>query len=193
MHVCNRKSFFVMIFFPIFSTSIARKLGWNSIKKMQSKSVFLVRLIFRSYTVFIGCTKAHKIRKRERRRKETTDRLGLLGLEHRSSLWIKILNIVTRSDKTKHLTHCSKRPFPIHAAYHQVLSLKIGDTELDLGCSFDSISLKVGRTVVSVENWSCIIFGSIRPNEGGANGSANMRIFRKWIPDYRFFWNSIYW
>ena len=55
----------------------------------------------------------------------------------------------------------------------------IGDTELDLGCSFDSISLKLGRTVVSVENWSCIIFGSIRLNEGGATGSTNSRIFRK--------------
>jgi len=25
---------------------------------------------------------------------------------------------------------------------------------LDLGCSFDSISLKLGRTVVPIENWS---------------------------------------
>ena len=36
--------------------------------------------------------------------------------------------------------------------FQQVLSLNIGDTELDLGRSFDSISLKLGRTVVSVEN-----------------------------------------
>ena len=52
--------------------------------------------------------------------------------------------------------------------FQQVLSLNIGDTELDLGRSFDSISLKLGRTVVSVENWSDIIFGTIRPNEGGS-------------------------
>jgi len=49
----------------------------------------------------------------------------------------------------------------------------------DLGRSFDSISLKLGRTVVSVEDWGCIVFGSIRPNEGGAEGYANLRIFRK--------------
>ena len=36
--------------------------------------------------------------------------------------------------------------------FQHVLSLNIGDTELDLGRSFDSISLKLGRTVVSVEN-----------------------------------------
>ena len=63
--------------------------------------------------------------------------------------------------------------------FQQVLSLNIGESELDLGRSFDSISLKLGSMVVSVENWSCIIFGSIRPNEGGARGSANSRIFRK--------------
>jgi len=40
--------------------------------------------------------------------------------------------------------------------FQQVLSLNIGDTELDLGRSFDSISLKLGRTVVSIENRSCI-------------------------------------
>jgi len=51
----------------------------------------------------------------------------------------------------------------------------------------DSISLKLGRTVVSIENWSCIVFGSIRPNEGGAGGYANSRIFGKWKPDYAFF------
>jgi len=38
----------------------------------------------------------------------------------------------------------------------------------DSGRSFDSISLKLGRTVVSIENWSCIVFGSLRPNEGRA-------------------------
>jgi len=37
---------------------------------------------------------------------------------------------------------------------------------LDSGRSFDWISLKLGRTVVSIENWCCIVFGSIRPNEG---------------------------
>ena len=57
--------------------------------------------------------------------------------------------------------------------------MNIDDTELDLGHSFDSISLKLGRPVVSVENWSCIIFESVGPNEGGARGSANSRIFRK--------------
>ena len=36
--------------------------------------------------------------------------------------------------------------------FQQVLSLNIGDTELDLGRSFDSISLKLGSTVVSIEN-----------------------------------------
>ena len=34
----------------------------------------------------------------------------------------------------------------------QILSLNIGDIELDLECSFDSISLKLGRTVVSIED-----------------------------------------
>ena len=57
--------------------------------------------------------------------------------------------------------------------FQQVLSLNIGDTEIDLGRSLDSISLKLGRTVVSVENWSCIIFGSVRPNEGGAGRYTN--------------------
>ena len=52
--------------------------------------------------------------------------------------------------------------------FQQILLLNNGDTELDLGRSFDSISLKLGRTVVSVENWNCIIFGSIRPDEGGS-------------------------
>ena len=41
-------------------------------------------------------------------------------------------------------------------------------TEFDLGRSFDSISLKLGRTVVSIEDRSCIVFGPIRPNEGRA-------------------------
>ena len=63
--------------------------------------------------------------------------------------------------------------------FQPALSLNIGDTELDLGISFDSISLKLSRTVVSVENWSCIIFGPIRPNEGEARGSANSKMFRK--------------
>ena len=68
---------------------------------------------------------------------------------------------------------------PEDGVLQEVLSLNIGDTELDLERSFDSISLKLGRMVVSVENWSCIIFGSIQPDEGGARGSANSRIFRK--------------
>ena len=55
--------------------------------------------------------------------------------------------------------------------------MNIGDTELDLGRSFDSISLKLGRAVVSVENWSCIVFGSIRPNEGGGLGVPQIRKF----------------
>ena len=37
----------------------------------------------------------------------------------------------------------------------------------DTGRSFDSIFVKLGRTVVSVENWSCIVFEPIRPNEEG--------------------------
>ena len=37
----------------------------------------------------------------------------------------------------------------------------------DSGRCFDSISLKLGKMVVSIENWCCIVFGSIRPNEGG--------------------------
>jgi len=49
----------------------------------------------------------------------------------------------------------------------------------NLGRSFDSISLKLGRTVVSMENWSCIVFGSIRSDEEGARGYAISRIFRK--------------
>ena len=36
---------------------------------------------------------------------------------------------------------------------------------LDFGRSFDSISLKRGRTVAPTENW---IFGLNRPNEGSA-------------------------
>jgi len=36
----------------------------------------------------------------------------------------------------------------------------------DLGRSFESIHLKFGRTVVSMENMSSIVFASIRPNEG---------------------------
>ena len=61
------------------------------------------------------------------------------------------------------------------------------DTELDLGRSFDSISLKLGRTVVSIEDWSCIVLGLIRPNAMGAGSYANLRIFRKLKPDYPFF------
>ena len=49
----------------------------------------------------------------------------------------------------------------------------------DLRRSFDSISLKLGGTVVSIENWSCIVFGSIPPNEEEAGSYANLRIFRK--------------
>ena len=49
--------------------------------------------------------------------------------------------------------------------FQRVLSLNISDTELDLGRSFDSISLKLARTVASVEG-SCIVFGPIWPNEG---------------------------
>ena len=39
-------------------------------------------------------------------------------------------------------------------------------TELDLGRRFDSISLKLDRTVVYIEDWSVIAFGPIWPNEG---------------------------
>jgi len=49
----------------------------------------------------------------------------------------------------------------------------------DSGRSFDSISLELGKTIISIENCSCIVFGSIWPNEGGARGYANSRIFRK--------------
>jgi len=63
----------------------------------------------------------------------------------------------------------------------------------DLGRNFVAISLKLGRTVVSIENWSCIVSESIRPNEGEARGHANSRIFRKRKPDYWFFSNSIGW
>ena len=38
--------------------------------------------------------------------------------------------------------------------FQQVLSLNIDDTELDLGCTFVSISLKLSRTVVSIEDQS---------------------------------------
>ena len=50
--------------------------------------------------------------------------------------------------------------------------MNIGDTELDLGRSFDSISLKPGRTVISIVDWNCMVFGTIRPNEGGAGSCA---------------------
>ena len=36
----------------------------------------------------------------------------------------------------------------------------------DTGRSFDCISLKLDRVVVCIEYWCCIVFGSIRPNEG---------------------------
>ena len=57
--------------------------------------------------------------------------------------------------------------------FQQVLSLNIGDTELDLGRSFDSISLKLDRMVVSIESWSFTVFGPIWPNEGGAGSYTN--------------------
>jgi len=63
----------------------------------------------------------------------------------------------------------------------------------DTGRHSDWISLKLGRAVVCIENMCCIVFGSIRPTEGGVRGHANSRIFRKLKPDYRFFWNSIGW
>ena len=50
--------------------------------------------------------------------------------------------------------------------FQQVLSLNIGDTELDLGRSFDSISLKHDRTIVSIEGWSFIVFGPFGPMRG---------------------------
>jgi len=61
--------------------------------------------------------------------------------------------------------------------FQQVLSFNIGDTELDLGHSFDSISLKLDRTAVSMENWSRIVFGPIRPNEGEGLGVMQSREF----------------
>ena len=57
--------------------------------------------------------------------------------------------------------------------FQKVLSLNIDDTELDLGCTFVSISRKLGRTVVSIENRSCIVFGSIRPKERGVGRYTN--------------------
>ena len=51
--------------------------------------------------------------------------------------------------------------------FQQVITSNIGNTELDLGRSFDLISLKRGTTVISIEDWGCIVFGPIRPNEGG--------------------------
>jgi len=47
----------------------------------------------------------------------------------------------------------------------------------ELAHSFVLISLKLGKTVVSIEDWSCIVFGSLRPRpyEAGAGGYANMR------------------
>ena len=51
--------------------------------------------------------------------------------------------------------------------FQEVLSLNITvPTEFDLGRTFDSISLKLDRTVVSIEDWSFIVFGPIWPNEG---------------------------
>jgi len=50
----------------------------------------------------------------------------------------------------------------------RVLSLNIDDTELNVGRSFDSIYLELGRTVVPIEDWSCIVFGPIRSHEGGS-------------------------
>ena len=45
----------------------------------------------------------------------------------------------------------------------------------DLRRSFDSIPLKLDKTVVSIENWNCIVFGLIRPIERRA-GSCARRI-----------------
>jgi len=42
--------------------------------------------------------------------------------------------------------------------FQEVLSLNIGDPDLNLGRSSDSISLKVGRAAVPLKNWSCIVF-----------------------------------
>jgi len=53
-----------------------------------------------------------------------------------------------------------------------------------------SISLKLGRTVVPMNNWSCMVFSPIRSYEGGWR-CTNSRIFREWKPDYQFLWNSI--
>jgi len=47
---------------------------------------------------------------------------------------------------------------------------------LDLGRSFDSGFLKHGKTIVSIKNWSCIVFASIRPNEG-RGGNWRLRKF----------------
>ena len=63
--------------------------------------------------------------------------------------------------------------------FQEVLSLNLVPTEFDLGRSFDWISLKLGRAVVRIEYWCCIVFGSVRPNEGGVRGHANSKIFRK--------------
>jgi len=46
----------------------------------------------------------------------------------------------------------------------------------DLGRSFDSISVELGRTVVFVENWNCIVLG---PNRAKRGSHANSRIFEK--------------
>jgi len=45
------------------------------------------------------------------------------------------------------------------------------------GRCFDLISLKLDRTAVPIENWSCVVFGPNQPNEGSPGGYANSRIF----------------
>ena len=62
--------------------------------------------------------------------------------------------------------------------FQQVLSLNIGDTELDLGRSFGAISVKLGRTVVPVEDYSCIVFG---PQFGPMRGELGVTQIREFL------------
>ena len=63
--------------------------------------------------------------------------------------------------------------------FQQVLSLNIGDTELDLGRQFSLDFLETWQDGCFFRGLKLYSFWTNSPNEGGARGHANSRIFRK--------------
>jgi len=57
----------------------------------------------------------------------------------------------------------------------------------DLGSNFDSISLKLGRTAFSMENWSCLVFWINSAQWGRTWGLPNFENFWKIM----FFWTQL--